>query len=283
MTHTHAARPRNVLLLSLAIAGGLVLSFASGPAADSQQKQEELTIRNASQRIIPYEIAPAVPGSLRIKKTIAPGDIHRFRGDKDQDIFFRSAGKELTYRLNSGRPYAFRYNENRSLDLYQASHGRTDVVDLAPFVPTPMPVVDRMLALAGVNRQSTVYDLGCGDGRIVIAAAQKFGARGVGIELDPELIRTARNKAVIAGVGRLVEFRMEDATRTDLRPATVVTLYLLPESNELLRDRLERQLRPGSVVVSHNYSITGWETKQVKLETLKTEDGQTHDIFVYRR
>ncbi|MCJ7611212.1 MAG: SAM-dependent methyltransferase, partial [Candidatus Aminicenantes bacterium] len=91
------------------------------------------------------------------------------------------------------------------------------------------------------------------------------------------------NKAVIAGVERLVEFRMEDATRTDLSPATVVTLYLLPESNELLRDRLERLLRPGSVVVSHNYSITGWETKQVKLETLKTEDGQTHDIFVYRR
>lgn len=283
MTHKHVARPQNVLLLSLAVIGGLVLSFASGPTADSQQKQEELTIRNASKRIITYEIALAVPGSKRIKKTIAPGDIQRFRGDKDQDIFFRSAGKELSYRLNAGRPYAFRYNENRSLDLYQASHGRTDVVDLAPFVPTPMPVVDRMLALAGVNRQSTVYDLGCGDGRIVIAAAQKFGARGVGIELDPELIRTAKAKAVIAGVGRLVEFRMEDATRTDLSPATVVTLYLLPESNELLRDRLERLLRPGSVVVSHNYSITGWETKQVKLETLKTEDGQTHDIFVYRR
>ena len=284
---TRTIRVRRPAFRSWALAAVVWLalspSIASGQKPDPAQKQDELTIRNATERILTYEIAPAVPGGLRLKKTIAPGDIQRFRGDKDQDVFFRSAGKELSYRLNAGKPYAFRYNENRSVDLYQASHGRTDAVDLAPFVPTPMPVVDRMLALAGVGRQSVVYDLGCGDGRIVIAAAQKFGARGVGIELDPELVRTARNKAVIAGVEKRVEFRMEDATKTDLGPATVVTLYLLPESNELLRDRLERQLKAGSMVVSHNYTIPGWETKQVKSETVKTEDGQTHDIFVYRR
>jgi SAM-dependent methyltransferase len=284
MTFPRTAAFRRPVLVILVVVGALIWFGALGCSPAAQKaKPQSLTIRNSTDRTVQYEIAPAVSGARRIKKTIEPGVIHRFPGTTDRDVFFRSAGRDMSYRLNAGHPYAFRYDENQNLDLFQASHGWSDLADLAPYVPTPQPVVDRMLALAHVDRDSVVYDLGSGDGRIVITAAKTYGARGVGIELDPMLIQTARAKAKIEGVEKLVEFRMEDATRSDFRAATVVTLYLLPESNEILRGRLEQQLRPGSLVVSHNYSIPGWESKQILLETVKTDDGQEHDIYLYRR
>ena len=126
---------------------------------------------------------------------------------------------------------------------------------LAPYAPTPDDVVDRMLALAKVEPGDTVLDLGCGDGRIPIRAAHKFGARGIGVDIDPKLIETARANAKAAGVEKLVEFRVEDAMTTDLTKASVVTLYLLSSSNAKLRPRLQTQLRPGSRVVSHAFSM----------------------------
>jgi SAM-dependent methyltransferase len=283
MIKTQSGRERLALsLFAVFLVLGLALVFAAAEAV-VEQKQPELTIRNSTTVGISYEIATAVPGAIRIKKTLPAGEIHRFPGDDNRDIFFQSGGTGKTYRLTAHRPYAFRYSETRSLDIYEASHGRTDVVDLAPFVPTPMPVVDMMLELAKIKETDVVFDLGCGDGRIVIAAAKKFGARGVGIELDPSLVRTARASAKAEGVERLVEFRLEDATKADIRRATVVALYLLPESNEILRDRLEQQLRPGSVVVSHNYRIPGWENKEVRTTTVKMDDGQEHQIFLYHR
>jgi SAM-dependent methyltransferase len=280
---------RSLALCGCALIALLWVAPSAWPAQTSHapdiqnRKQDELTIRNATQQTIAYEIVSVGEGGARYTKTIAPGVVHRFPGSVDRDIFFESSGKKLSYRLNAKHPYAFRYDENQRLDLYQASHGWTDVVDLAPFLPTPMPVVERMLALAHVNANSVVYDLGCGDGRIVIAAAKEYKAHGVGVDLDAELIQTARAKAKLEGVENLTQFRMEDATRTDVSRATVVALYLLPESNELLRDRLERQLKPGSIVVSHNYRIKGWEAKEFGSDTVKTEDGQEHMIFLYRR
>jgi SAM-dependent methyltransferase len=283
MIQKNTVGPPKIFFLLFAPLGLLILSFLSGISAASEQKQEELTIRNFITENVAYEIAPAVGGGQRIAKSIAPGVVHTFRVRSDQDIFFRRAGKEVSCRLNAGRQYAFHYNVNHNLDIYQDSRGWSEGVNLAPFVPTPLPVVNRMLALAQINANSVVYDLGCGDGRIVIAAAKKYGARGVGIDLDAELVQTARVMAKIEGVEDLVEFWMGDATQADIRPATVVALYLLPESNALLRDRLEQQLRPGAVVVSHNYIIPGWEAKEFKRETVKTEDGQEHRIFLYRR
>ncbi|MBI3000200.1 MAG: class I SAM-dependent methyltransferase [Deltaproteobacteria bacterium] len=104
-----------------------------------------------------------------------------------------------------------------------------------PFVPTPVEVADRMLGLAGVTKDDVVYDLGSGDGRIVIRAAKKFGARGVGFEIDSELVKLARKKAAEEGVSHLVEFREQDALTADVTPATVVTLYMLPWFNEKIR------------------------------------------------
>ena len=130
---------------------------------------------------------------------------------------------------------------------------------LAPYVPTPPDVVDRMLVLAGTTRDDVVYDLGSGDGRIPIAAAKTYGARGVGIDIDPRRIEESRANAKAEGVEHLVEFRLGDALAADVSPATVVTLYMLGSGNAALRPVLTRQLRPGARVVSHAFSMgPGW-------------------------
>ncbi len=126
---------------------------------------------------------------------------------------------------------------------------------LAPYVPTPEDVVERMLELAQVTRKDVVFDLGCGDGRIPIAAARKYGARGVGIDIDPRRIEESRANARAAGVEQLVEFRLGDVLEADVSPATVVTLYLLGSSNARLRPLLTKQLKPGARIVSHAFSM----------------------------
>lgn len=123
------------------------------------------------------------------------------------------------------------------------------------YVATPHEVVDRMLSEAKVRAGDVVYDLGCGDGRMVIAAAKKFGTRGVGIDLDPARIKEARANAKAQGVDQLVTFRVADLFETDLREATVVMLYLLPEVNRRLKPKLFAELAPGARVVSHDFDM----------------------------
>lgn len=139
-------------------------------------------------------------------------------------------------------------------DREPSAAAKLDVV----FVPTAPAVVTAMLELAGVGPDDVVYDLGCGDGRIVIAAAREFGARGVGVDLDPQRVREARAHADRAGVGDRVTFRVEDVFETDIRNATVVTLFLSPELNARLRPKLVGELRPGTRIVSHRYGIADW-------------------------
>ena len=124
-----------------------------------------------------------------------------------------------------------------------------------PYVPTPQPVVNGMLRLAKVGKGDVVYDLGCGDGRIVITAAVRYGARGVGIDIDRDRIQEARRNADDAGVSRLVQFRQEDLFQANFSPATVVMLYLLPELNLKLRPQLWRQLKVGTRIVSHTFDM----------------------------
>jgi len=123
------------------------------------------------------------------------------------------------------------------------------------YVPTPQEVVDAMLDVAQVKSTDIVYDLGSGDGRIPITAAQKYGARGVGIDINPVRIQEANENAVKAGVTDKVRFMNADLFETDIREATVVTLYLLQSLNEKLRPKLLRELRPGTRVVSHAFSM----------------------------
>ena len=137
-----------------------------------------------------------------------------------------------------------------------AQPGRLEQFQLdVPYVPTIPKVVDAMLELAGVTGKDIVYDLGCGDGRIVVAAARKYGARGVGVDIDPERIEEANDLAKKEGVTHLVRFIQGDLFDADIHEATVVTLYLLPEINEKLKPKLRRDLRVGTRIVSHDFSM----------------------------
>lgn len=141
----------------------------------------------------------------------------------------------------------------------EAPPAPSDSVDKgAPYVPTPEHVALRMLTLADVTADDVVYDLGSGDGRIVIAAAKEYGARGVGVEIDSQLVQRARRRAQKAGVADQVTFYHGDLFNTDLRDATVVALYLWPDMNNRLRPKLQRELDPGDRVVSHSFDIDEW-------------------------
>jgi SAM-dependent methyltransferase len=123
------------------------------------------------------------------------------------------------------------------------------------YVATPQEVVDRMLVMANIRPLDVVYDLGCGDGRMVITAAKKYGVRGVGVDLDPKRIREARANAKAAGVDKLVTFKVGDMFETDVTEASVVLLYLLPELNRRLKPKFFEQLRPGARIVSHDFDM----------------------------
>ena len=136
----------------------------------------------------------------------------------------------------------------------QAQKKRLD----APFVPSIEEIAEAMLKLAQVTKDDLVYDLGCGDGRIVIMAAKKLGASGVGVDIDPERIRESKENARKAGVAGRVRFIEQDLFETDISKATVVTLYLLPEVNLRLRPKLLRELKPGTRVVSNSFDMGDW-------------------------
>ena len=152
-----------------------------------------------------------------------------------------------------------------------------------PFVPTPIEVIDRMLELAEVKKSDVIYDLGSGDGRIVIRAAKKYGVRAVGIEMDSSLLDKARKAAKAEGVGHLVEFRSEDALKADISRATVVTLYMLPWFNEAMKPNFKKMLKPGARIVAHDFGIEGWEpdkTEKLPGFELKAE-GHKHQHVIY--
>ncbi|MGA2266899.1 MAG: methyltransferase domain-containing protein [Bryobacteraceae bacterium] len=150
--------------------------------------------------------------------------------------------------------------------------------NLAPYIPTPQEAVDRMLEAADVKPGDVVYDLGSGDGRIVITAAQKFGAKGVGVEIRPDLCRKARERIKSLGLEDRVSMVEGSALRVDLRRADVVTMYLLTSSNERLKPNLEKYLKSGARVVSYEFPVRGWKPVEViVLATGKTE----HKIYVY--
>ncbi len=133
------------------------------------------------------------------------------------------------------------------------------------YVPTSDTVVDAMLKLANVKSNDVVYDLGSGDGRIVIAAAQKYGARGVGIDIDPERIAESNENATAAGVTRRVKFIEADLFESDFSEASVVTLYLLGRLNERLKPMLMEQLEPGTRIVSHAFSMGDWKPEETRM------------------
>jgi len=152
---------------------------------------------------------------------------------------------------------------------------------VVPFVPTPLDVVQKMLELAKVQPDDVVYDLGSGDGRIVIMAAQKFGAHAVGVELNPELYEKSSQRLRELGLQDRAQILHENMFEINVRPATVVTLYLLTLVNERLRPMLERQLRSGTRIVSHEFQVPGWQPAQTVDFTSKA--GVPYKIYLYVR
>ena len=150
---------------------------------------------------------------------------------------------------------------------------------LTPYVPTPMRVAEKMLELAEVETSDCVYDLGSGDGRIVILAAQKFGARAVGVELDAKLVQESSARIAALGLEKRAHVVRADMFATDLRPATVVTIYQLGIVNQRLRPHLERQLRSGTRVITLDFPISGWQP--VRVVHVDSENGVANTLYQY--
>jgi hypothetical protein len=259
-----------------------ILVFLMIPYGSARQSRE-IAIRNLTKHVVLYTIKTSHANPTSKKMRIEAGELERFSDGSSLIISFKSVGQTITYGLNPGRAYSFRNNEDGNLELYEGSHSRTDAPDLAPYVPTPMVVVEKMLEMANVTKTDILYDLGCGDGRIVITAARRYGTRGVGIDLDPERIRESNAYAKQVGVEDLVEFHLQDVMKSDISKATVVTLYLLPESNAILRPILEEQLKDGARVVSHNYHMPDWQAREIGYTEVTSGDGELHTIFVYEK
>ena len=153
-----------------------------------------------------------------------------------------------------------------------------DPRSVAPFVPTPWHVIDRMLLEAGVTEDDIVFDLGSGDGRILLRAAKDLGARGVGYEINPDLVEEARSAVDAAGVSEQVEIRKGDMFEADLSQATVVTLFLMPSAQRRLRPKLLAELRPGTRIACYKWEIPGWNPS--KTVTVPVS-GSEQPIFVY--
>jgi SAM-dependent methyltransferase len=167
----------------------------------------------------------------------------------------------------------------RSHPLYAAER-EAESQYIAPYVPTPQEVVDRMLELAGIRQGDLLYDLGSGDGRIVITAASRYGVKAVGFEIDPVLVKNSRDNIRDADLGHLVEIRDQDIRAVDLSPATVLTMYLHPAANLRLRSAILRQLKPGSRVVSHDFAMGNW--KPDAIDELTDSAGHRRTIYLWR-
>jgi len=155
---------------------------------------------------------------------------------------------------------------------------------IAPFVATPLPVVKQMLTLAQVQPGEIIYDLGCGDGRVVIMAAQEFGARGVGVEMREDLAKQALSKVLELGLDGRVKIVHGDMFKVDLTQADVVTLYLTTSANDKVKPKLESELKSGTRVVSHDYEILGWRPLKIDNFCENPRLGYpSHTIYVYKR
>ena len=280
-------------------AGFLVLAglalFVARPARESENRidlrprtgpaaglvLEESTLRNVTKRPVSYTIMPG-PGGPGRARTLAVGAVDRLVTSVPVEIVYDDGRHTMSYLVHPGRPYSFRYDEAGIVKIYPGSHGREDAADLAPYVPTPPEVAARMIELAEVGPADVVYDLGCGDGRMVIAAAKTRGARGVGLELDETLLQECRAAAKREGVERLVRFDRQDATQARLTGATVVLVYLLPESLETLAPLFERDLPAGARIVSHDYRIPGWDARLFRSEVLPGESERDHRVLLYK-
>jgi SAM-dependent methyltransferase len=192
-------------------------------------------------------------------------------------LFSAVVAQMLWVAMPTGPAYLI-HPRSRKHFLFAMQERDSDYV--APYVPSPQEVVDRMLELAELTAGDVLYDLGSGDGRIVITAAKRYGVKAIGFEINPALVKDARDSIRRAGLEHLVEIREQDIRIVDLSPASVLTLYLYPGANLRLRPAILRQLKPGARVISHNYAMGNWKPDRV--EQLTDSTGLTRTIYLWR-
>ena len=233
----------------------------------------------------PANLVIQVPADARLEVDGEPtrqtGETRRFvspplkpgtRYSYHLQVWFWEGGKMIVRK----RTVAVRAGETTTVDLRKPAEG--DVTPDVIYVPTPQAVVDKMLEMAGVKKDDVVYDLGCGDGRIVVTAAKKYGCKAVGFDIDPDRVKEARENVRKNGVGDLVTIKQEDIFKQDLSKASVVTLYLLPELNVRLIPQLAK-MKPGSRIVSHDFPTKGVKPKQTF--EMEADDGREHTIYLW--
>jgi hypothetical protein len=253
------------------------------PSTIPADVRSETSLRNVTDYPIKYTVRYLAGKGPDLKRTLKPDGLDKFPPGIRLLLTYDNGERTIVQYLDPGKPYCFRFDGNGIIQIYPGSHSREDAPDLAPFIPTPKAVIDRMLEMASVGPNDILYDVGCGDGRIVIAAAKERGARSVGIDIDAALIETARKNAAAAGVGDRVRFICQDAVQADFSEATVLAVYLLPESLDLLRPKFEEELKPGTRIVTHDYEIPGWEDKKVLSDAIDEPGIHVHWIYLYRR
>ena len=287
------------LLATLAAGAGFFFLAKRGAETSSSETRKmvlsferpstlETALHNSTLISVPYTVKTELSLDPPDSRVLGPGQIERFKETSRlevrllvSDVIIPPGETGLLYYLQPGEEYII-----RQLDvgprIFRKVKGYDDAVKLAPYVASPMSVVDKMLELAEVGADSVVFDLGCGDGRVVIAAARDYGARGVGVDIDPELIQLAWDGARRAGVERRVRFLEQDILQTDLSEATVVYLYLFPDSNRLLRPFLEKNLKTGTLVATSSFKMYEWEDRLIKTEEVVDETGIWQILYLYR-
>lgn len=249
----------------------------------AKEKSGEISIQNGTKDLMHYTIQPEGSMEYPYDRILDVGEIYTYAGGDALNVTFRSTKNIVRKRLEPGTIYSFVADIKGEVSIKEGWHGVEHSENLAPFLATPMEVVEKMLEVAQVNKDDIVYDLGCGDGRIVISAAKIYGARGVGIDFNPKRIEESLQRARKENVEHLVAFRIGDVLKADFSEATVVSTYLLTRSNAKLRPLFDRQLKPGTRVVTHNYRVPGWEDREIDSQMLELGPTDIHWIYLYRR
>jgi len=212
-----------------------------------------ISLRNGLESFVEYTVKPAGALEPPEQRILDTGEIDTYTEGEKITVTFSQLYSVARRDLEPGKTYSFVRDDRGEVVIQEGWHGLEHPQDLAPFVATPLPIAEKMLELAGVGEDDVVYDLGCGDGRIVILAARKFGARGVGIDFNPKRIEESLQGAVEAGVSDRTEFRLGDVMKADFSDATVVTVYQGAEINRKLEEKFLKELKPGSRVVTYTF------------------------------
>jgi SAM-dependent methyltransferase len=255
-------------------------------ARDGKQKtadSREISIQNGTNDLMYYTIQPEGSMEYPYDRILDVGEIYTYAGGEALNVTYRRSDSIERKRLEPGTIYSFIQDDQGEVTIKEGWHGVEYSENLAPFLATPMEIVLKMLEIAQITEDDIVYDLGCGDGRIVIAAAKNYGARGVGIDFNPKRIEESLERAEKEGVEHLVTFKIGDVLKADFSEATVVSTYLLTRSNARLRPLFEKQLKRGTRVVTHNYRVPGWEDREIDSQMVELGPANVHWIYLYKR